>query len=144
MYFTKFTKEVMTRAGWSPGRSVEDIVDQIEMTLRESDSWEIFPAARSVLLEFGGIKVDQHGAGETIAREPFHIDPLLAIGERDRFDPFESVIGKRLYPIGEAATGHYFLAIAEDGETFLLMHNLVPIGKSFVEAIENLVRGIRP
>jgi len=136
--------KVMSHAGWFSGRIVADLVNDVERKLIVSDNWEIFPAARSALLEFGGIQVIQNGPGANAAREPFEINPLLAMGESDRFVPFELVLGKKLYPMGEAATGHYFLAIAEDGQTFLLMHNLVLVGDSFVDALENLITGVRP
>ena len=57
MQFNRFDSEVenkLTFAGWFAGRRVYNYVSEVERRLRESDSWEMFPIARSALLEFWG------------------------------------------------------------------------------------------
>jgi hypothetical protein len=79
----------------------------------------------------------------TSAKEYFEIDPLLALGEGDRFSHFSDHVGTNLYPLGEGAGGHYFLAIGEDGRVFLLMEDIKIIGNDFDEALESLILGYR-
>ena len=102
-----------------------------------------FPAATAALAEFGGLRVEQGGAGVTSARETFELDPTLAVGEADRFARFESIVGRRLYPLGEAGGGQYFLAISEDGQVFGVGDSIFDIGRTISEAIENLIVGRR-
>ncbi len=83
----------------------------------------------------------QSGPGAEAARESFELNPLLAIGEEDRFAEHALRIGEPLYPLGEAANGHVFLAIAADGRVYALMEELWFLGESMEAAIERLILG---
>lgn len=141
--FSPFVENALRKAGWFPNRNKNEFVSQWKLELEKSDGWEIFPAAEKVLLEFGGLKIDQNGAGQTCAREPFEINPTLAIYESDRFGDCEVELKTKLYPLGEAANRYYFLVIGEDGRVFLIMTDIHLIGETFDEALENLIIGVQ-
>jgi hypothetical protein len=124
------------RAGWAEDRHVADEVLRWDRALLE-EGFAMHPAARQALTRFGGLRLRQRGLGETMPIGDIDLDPLLALGERDRFEVHEAVIGTRLYPLG----GHYFLAIATDGNVFTLMEDIVLVGASIEEALDNLVAG---
>jgi hypothetical protein len=134
-------EDVLKQAGWYPGRQVPDLVASWKESLMLSDGFEMFQSAESALLEFGGLNIDQDAPGETCAREPFTLDPTLTAHEGDRFSEFASLLNTRLYPLGEAAGGYYFLAISENGHVYLLMQDIRLLGESINEALERLLIG---
>jgi hypothetical protein len=104
----------------------------------------MFPSAERVLLEFGGLKVDQRGFGETCAREPFEVDPALAAYEGDRFSELSPLVSTNLYPLGEAFGGNCYWAIGEDDRLYIVMDDIQLLGKDTDEALENLILGRMP
>ncbi|HET6948786.1 MAG TPA: SUKH-3 domain-containing protein [Acidimicrobiales bacterium] len=137
--FTPAVSEALEAAGWSPGRRLPD--EQIRAWSDGLPGFAMFPAAEAALREFGGLAVDQHGPGIDRAREPFELDPLLAWGEEDRFELFADEYGVTLFPLGEAAGSHYFLAVDPGGRTFLVMDDIQLIAESFDDALESLILG---
>lgn len=133
---------VLYAAGWTEQRSVENETEAWSIEL--SPGFRLFPAAEMALRQYGGIHIKQSGPGEETARESFELNPLLAIGEEDRFDEHASRLGEPLYPLGEAGNGHVFLAIAPDGRVFALMDDLWFLGESMEAAIERLILGQSP
>ena len=107
-----------------------------------SDEVEMFPSAERVLLEFGGLRIDQQSPGVSCARESFTFDPTSAVHEGDRFSHFSTVLRTRLYPLGEASGGYYFWAIGENGDVYLLMNDLRLLGTSIEAALEKLLLGL--
>jgi hypothetical protein len=138
--FTETTHAVLTRAGWFEGRNVADRVREWAGILSR-DGFRIFPAAEEVLREFGGISIQQRGPGLTAARESFAFDPTAARLEDDRFAAFNGQAGSALYPLGEHGQG--FLAIAEDGRVFVLMDEMVQLGRTIDDALEAMIQGLR-
>ncbi len=140
--FPEDVADVLRKAGWFEGRRVEQAAECWTAALDELDAFEIFPAARDVLAEFGGIQVDQEGQGVDCAREPFRIIPLAALDHGDGFAEWATVLGTQLYPLGEAAAGQYLLTIDDEGRVCLLMADAQLLGDSFDEALVHLIRGI--
>jgi len=99
--------------------------------------------ARDILSEFGGVRVDQNVPGVECSRMPFWIDPTRAAGEDDRFGRFEDHSG-RLFPVGEIWGGHAILGVNSEGRVFAVMDDLYLIGNDFGEALDRLVRGLKP
>jgi hypothetical protein len=137
-------RQTMERAGWHEGRFVPDdrLNAWIEALRRESRIY-VVPAAIRALREFGGLAVDQMGAGIDMAKSSFVIDPTLAAGEEDRFLAFEQTLLEPLVPIGEAVNGHAFLGISASGKVYLVADTLQIIGESIHEALGNLIEGRR-
>lgn len=140
--FSAQVEDTLRRAGWYSGRQVRNLVDAWRAQLLRSDGFEMFPSAERALLEFGGLKIDQQGTGQTCARESFALDPTVALYENDRFGDFVAVLNTRLYPLGEAVGGHYFLTIGENERVYLLMQNVELLGNNIDEALENLIVGV--
>ena len=141
--FSDETSEVLRRAGWHENRRLADEVEGWSRQLSESDGFLMFPAARAALEEFGGLRLEPSGPGVDHARVSFELVPTLALGERDRFSLVEADLKEALYPLGEVGGGHAFLAVSTPGHVYLLTDELVEIGASVAEAIENLVLGRR-
>ena len=135
--FAPQAEEVLRTCGWFEGRNVEG-------SLALPGDFRIFPAASSVLAEFGGLRGGHVGPGIDTATSDFDLRPSLAWGESDRFQGFEEQLGVRLYPLGEAHHSHVFLAIADGGQTFLVMDDVFPLGSDFHSGLENLILGKRP
>lgn len=100
-------------------------------------------AAERFLAEFGGLTFDLSGPGLSMARQPFELDPLLCLGEDDRFAEWGEVIGRSLFPLGELDKGRFFLGIDETGEVYLIETWLASFGPAR-DAIGNLILGIAP
>ena len=100
--FSANAEETLRRVGWFPGRRVQDSVASWKEILLRSDAFTMFASAEKALLEFGGLKSEEQGAGVTCSREPFEIDPTLAMYESDRLEEFSTLVNTRLYPLGEA------------------------------------------
>lgn len=103
--------------------------------------FEMFPTAEKILLEFGGLAVDESGSGETCAQESFVIDPTLAAYDEELFRYFSSLVKTRLYPLGEVDNGHNYWAIGENEYVYLLMNDVQLLGKTIADALENLIIG---
>lgn len=134
-------KASLLKAGWRPERRADELVFEWETVFFRDGGFELFPSARRVLLELGGLTFEQDGPGETVARRSFNFDPTGADGESDRFADFEEALGVRLCPVGEADDGESFLAIAEDGRVLCVMDDGWIIGEGIEEALASLILG---
>lgn len=142
--FSLQTEQVLRGAGWYPGRQVPEMVTSWEGEAMLSE-FQMFPAAKRVLLEFGGLFVDQSGSGETCAREPFDIDPTRAGYEGERFSELSRLVDTKFYPLGEAFGGTCYWAISEYDQLYILMDDILfLLGKNIDEALENLILGRMP
>ena len=103
----------------------------------------MFETAERFLLEFGGITVTQSGPGVTLARSPFKSDPTVAYYESDLFKKFGRMVDTRLYPLGEAEDGWYYLVIGANGRVYYVMQDIVLAGYTEDEALENPLIGRR-
>lgn len=144
MRFDDRVLAVLTAAGWYEGRKSKNVVSDARVGLETNGGFEMFPAAEATLLEFGGLRVNQSGPGITCARAPFDLNPLLAVLCEDIFDEFARFLEQRLFPLGEAFGGHMFLAIAESGEIFVLMDEILRVGDDIDSALRNLIIGHAP
>src|SRR5689334_7761788 len=102
--FSTLTEDTLRQAGWYSGRNVQEQVASWKTNDMLAE-FDMFHSAERVLLEFGGLIVNQQGPGETCAREPFEIDPTLAGYEGDRFNELSTEVNTKLYPLGEVANG---------------------------------------
>ncbi|MGY4740077.1 SUKH-3 domain-containing protein [Streptomyces sp. ATMOS53] len=135
--FTPEVERVLRLSGWSPGRQTD-----IEAWKEQLSDFTWHPAAERFLTEFGGMAVDVSGRGVNVAREPFEIDPELAVGEEGAFQQLSERFGRKFFPIGEIGRGEFLLAIDEDGVLYLLAAWAFRLGPSD-EALENLINGVK-
>ncbi|MER7534656.1 SUKH-3 domain-containing protein [Streptomyces sp. NPDC097704] len=130
-------ERVLRSSGWFPGRQVD--IQAWREGLAEF-SWHV--AAERFLAEFGGISVNVSGPGITVAREPFDVDPELAVGEEERFEELSDRFGRRFFPVGEFREGEFLLGIDEDGILYSLGAWAFSLGTSD-KALGNLIEGVR-
>ncbi|KAJ6089469.1 SUKH-3 immunity protein [Penicillium canescens] len=135
--YTVETERVLRNAGWIPGRKVD--IGEMRRRLEES-GFIVNEAAEHFLSEFGGLVFDISGSGISRARERFILDPLLAIGEDDRFAEWSETVGETLTPIGELDY-RFFLGISESGEIYSVETWLGSFGLG-QQALENLILGV--
>ncbi|SRR5579872_3126799 len=140
--FAKPVADVLIAAGWHPGRCMIDLVAAYAKALDRPSGFQIFPCAKAALEEFGGLKVDQSGPGVDHGRNPFTIDPHVAVGEEELFDSWSQMLHTKLYPLGEAGPVAEFLAIDENGRVLLLSFDALLVGQTIEEALDHLIRGI--
>ncbi|KAF9891378.1 hypothetical protein FE257_004234 [Aspergillus nanangensis] len=134
------TRRALDDAGWTPGRQVD--ITNLRHWL-ESSGFKVSEAAERFLPEFVGLVFNISGTGITCARTPFEFNPYLAEGEDDRFNEWGEEIGDILTPLGELENGLFFLGITGSGEVCLVETWVASFGAG-KEALENLVRGVRP
>lgn len=134
--FAAVTVEALQQAGWRPGR---DVLPTVQLPY----GFRLFPAAARVLAEFGNLRMGRHGPGLEMARRTVRIDPMLALGENEEFAQVETVIGCALYPLGEINEGQAFLAIDEQGRTFIVGDLLLYVDENFDDALDRLLTGKR-
>ena len=134
--FSDEVARMLSESGWYSGRNAEK-------ALKLPAGFAVFPAASQILKEFGNLKCGKRGRGIDRARSTLNLDPSLAAGESDRFDPYARLLGARLYPLGEADDGHSFVAIDDKGRVFLVMDFMMFVGEDFVSALETLLLGKR-
>lgn len=128
---------LLRRSGWFPKRSVEisGYKDRLPGFL-----WH--EAVERFLEEFGGIRIDLQGPGRSVAKEPFEIDPVLAVGEESRFEELSHKIHRQLFPVGEFGQGEFYLAVDQESILYLVGSSVFRLG-SPAEGIEKLVLGIQ-
>ncbi|WP_202609546.1 SUKH-3 domain-containing protein [Herbidospora solisilvae] len=133
-------ERILARAGWEPGRQVDISAWRSRL---EEDGFVMHHAAERFLREFGDLVVPYGGPGISRAREALEFDPLLAIGEGDRFAEWSETVGKSICPIGELDQGRFFLGIDEDGMIYLMSDSLARFGAGDA-GIASLVLGVMP
>ncbi|KPI01945.1 SUKH-3 immunity protein [Actinobacteria bacterium OK074] len=131
---------VLREAGWTPGRQVDA---EAWLVTFEAEGLQRHPVAAGFLAEFGGLAVGISGPGISRAREPFEFDPMLCLGEGDRFLEWGAEIGKSLFPVGVHDGGRFFLGIDEDSELYLVEAWVASFGR-MPEAMSNLILGVQP
>lgn len=138
--FSEEVDRVLRESGWFPGRCV-DVEPWLAAFAREG--LRAHPAARSFLSEFGGITVNISGPGVSRAREPFELDPMMCVGEGDRFLEWSEETKRSIFPIGVHDEGRFFLGVDGQGELYLVESWLASFGRMPV-GMENLILGVQP
>lgn len=132
--FSEETLRLLQKAGWWPERS-------IGANLKLPNGFDIHPVALKVLEEFNHLQVGQSKPGIDRAQSTIIFDPLLAIGERERFKEYENFLQRNLYPLGEVDGGYHFLAIDETEFVFLIMDDCWFVDVAFDTALDRLLLG---
>ncbi|GAA5185140.1 hypothetical protein GCM10023322_28210 [Rugosimonospora acidiphila] len=146
--FSAEVREVLSAAGWRPGRDVSSRVSQWLSDVYERDpgarrGLTLFPAAQAALAEFGGLRFTQLSrvgyAGGGFRVELWPDEGRVVI---DLFTEFGADLGVPVFPLAWYEDGPSDAVVDETGRVFLLH----PVGEFLVadtvdEAITALVRG---
>ena len=143
--FPKEVTEILEKAGWFPGRTVDDhTIEESRRTLMNSDHLEMPASAESVLREFGGWVMGSTGPGVNVARTSLDIAPLHAEGGRQEIRRLADVADVDvLYPLGIFGDNDGLLLIDSSGRVYLDYEMNSPISNSFDEALVKLLTGIK-
>lgn len=134
------TDRALREAGWTPSRSVSTA--EWETGLRERGGFEAHEAARRFLTEFGGLAFPNRGAGRTMLRMEFRLDPLLAEWDDEIFDVLSEEAGAHLYPLGAADRGNTYLGMTPGGAVWGGRDSATLLAETGDEALEKLIEGI--
>lgn len=137
---SKETRRVLRLAGWSEERLVGTVEWRSSL---ESDGFVLNAEAEQFLAEFGGIAVPEGGSGVERFRSSFELDPLLCLGESDRFEDWSDVLGRALSPVGELEEGRFMLGMDSSAILYLVSDRLGRFG-SREDALDALVLGMAP
>jgi hypothetical protein len=132
--FPKLVIEELQGAGWTPGRIAYSFVKLLS-------DFRIFPAAESVLNEFGGLKIGACGTGVERATSQLVIQPDLAEGLSKHCGQVTAQ-GARLFPLGEIDYGHATILIDEHGNVYMFFDQLEFLAPSFDQALVMLLLGL--
>ncbi|QDY76760.1 SUKH-3 domain-containing protein [Streptomyces qinzhouensis] len=130
---------VLREAGWTPGRQVNA---EPWLAAFEAEGLLRNPVVSAFLTEFGGLAVNISGPGISRAREPFEFNPMLCLGEGDRFLEWGEEIKKSIFPVGVHDEGRFFLGVDERGELYLVETWVASFGR-MPEAMSNLILGVQ-
>jgi len=135
--FSKPLLKILRKGGWFEGRYVSP-------ALISPPELELFPKAQEVLSEFGGLHVGECGPGIDWATSDVEIAPRLGAHLAPELKEFEMSLGVRFFPLGEVHRSQGYLVIDDNGKTYLLNDELMPLAPSFAEGLERLLLGKRP
>ncbi|MFD9005934.1 SUKH-3 domain-containing protein [Streptomyces sp. NPDC059582] len=137
--FPEQVEQTLRDAGWTPNRQVDP---EAWLSALEADGLlRRHPSVSTFLAEFGGLAVRISGPGISRARAPFELDPMLCLGEEDRFSEWSDEIKKSIFPIGALDGGRLCLGIDEYSEMYLVETWVASFGR-MPEAMNNLILGI--
>lgn len=142
--FPPEVEEALRRAGWYPGRRVEE--NTVAVWCRELSAYSgcrVFPAAVEVLREFGGLEIDKPGAEPRADDEnstyhlsvkfwPSHLDAVTRRGWLAR----EWVLNEVLFPIGVYSVEEIFLAVSSTKRIYGFGYGMWFCGENIDEALE--------
>ncbi|MFJ6984230.1 MULTISPECIES: SUKH-3 domain-containing protein [unclassified Streptomyces] len=139
---TEEIERSLSAAGWRPGRDVD--TGEWRRRLEASGDVTMHDAARRFLAEFGGLSFPHAGTGVSMARQPFVLDPLLCLGEEDRFAEWGEEAEASIFPVGEFDEGRGgFLGIDEQGVLYQVVDSLSRFAEGRA-GLECLILGIAP
>ena len=148
--FSPQTAEVLRASGWSPGRDIGDLAEQmlartIESARAEEYEIEPFPAIRAAMHEFGGLDVTREGSGIFYLGDDFRIDSSYVIRNFGRYDHIAHIVGQPVFPLGGEFREHSPFLMAENGEVYFLhMNGTYYAGADIDSALQSLIETSGP
>ena len=120
--FPPLTAQVLRAVGWSPGRDIGDLAEQmleraVETARVRGYEIEAFAAVRAAIHKFGGLEVTHERSGIGYPGDDFRIDPTRAFAD---YRHFAHVVGRRVFPLAVELREGSVLLMAENGEVYFL------------------------
>lgn len=100
--FSPNVEGALRRMGWAPGRSYDAQVSEWDAMIRSAGGRAMPPAVRKAVLECGGLKSMEQGAGEECTRNPIDLNPALWAASQDFFQGLERDHARAFWPLGES------------------------------------------
>ena len=94
---------LLERSGWNPDRCID--ITELTRGVTE-DGYKCNQYAIDLLELVGRLKVSLPKFGISKYDHVLSFDLTVAVGERDRVDAWEAVIGVALFPVGEVLSGY--------------------------------------
>lgn len=144
--FTTDTTAALVAAGWRPARTAGLDVMRWEAVL-ESAGLALFPEARRLLLEFGGLRLATRPPNSPLGLAWVYFDPTTRPFDGPLLEALGKKLGTSVLPIGEEASSRAQLAVGADRRVFLLSEPTEVVGGNIDRALENLInskRYVRP
>jgi hypothetical protein len=136
-------ERLLREGGWASGRRASSEVAHWRQRLESPAGFVLHDAAKSVLLEFGGLRLGRSGPGVNVGRATLNLDPTLVSDDQLLRDGFPQFRGRSLFPLGEVDGGHALLAVDISGEVYSFMDEVYGHWPTFDAALDGLLRGIR-
>lgn len=125
MGISQITMDVLISAGWHQGRkiNIEPVVK-----LLESRGFEVYPAVKKFLEEFGMLEIRQQRQNYPLSKNDLHHTwPDRALGElytKDSFSEYDILAGEGLVLIGMVFDDSLPLFVSESGKLYCDMGKL--------------------
>lgn len=133
--FPDKVRDALLASGWAPGRTA--------LPSPLPSDFALFPAAESVLREFGGLRIGGVGPGQECATSDLVVLPAAGEGLSDHTG-LTAPSGAKLFPLGEFHHGHGYLLIDEGGTIYSSFDGVEFYATSFERALSQLVLGLNP
>jgi hypothetical protein len=144
--FPTDVNDALLALGWNRGRDLGQQVDDWLAPRVAELPFAPFPAALSVMREFGGLFSLANGRGRTSAQVPFTIYPASSdslSGFAPDVQMLSRNVGARAFQVGEVERGMGALVVDETGRMFLAGPASLYAGRNIDEALTRLLQGIR-
>jgi hypothetical protein len=135
MEFSSKAKELLKKAGWKEGRTISEE----DFVLPYND----YPAqVMSFLKEFDNLKIDCEKQDYTPVVNKLLIGPEMEeedlVGDND-YPYYQSIIGKKLYPLGLYMPDGYYICCDADGRVYMIGEYCYYWGNNLYEGIERIL-----
>ncbi len=144
--FTAEVRQVLTAAGWYPGRDVSSWVDLWLAELHEQDpslqrKLPLFPLARAALAEFGGLRFTPLSPANTSSGSWVELWPADRPVMVDLYAKFAAAVDTPVFPLAWHHSGPCHTVVDEAGQAYLLCpDDAFPLAGNIDDAITALVR----
>ena len=133
-HFDLLLKWILWRSGWNAD-------SKRNIPWSELPDYSDYPAVRSVVEDFFGLKIKGNGILRGGGCCDVSIDPRLVVRVESDLRRLEDLNGKKLFPIGETHQGSGVLLVDESGASYWLgeSDSLLPLGMSFEKGLKSLL-----
>lgn len=137
--FSDKVQEYLQQSGWTPDRKID--VTPYEEALRK-EGYEIFPALREFLSNFGGLKLEDSALYRDLDFNPIEASQDLCVEETYLY---ERLTQEPLTVFGFQDKRHEFLMMSPSGKIYFGIDKILFLGgNNYVEFLENAYLHIAP